>query len=55
MPKVLFQIYLDPVQYNYIKKKSEETGRSRAALTREMIDQFRKQEKAQGKEETNNG
>ncbi len=45
MNKILFQLYIEPEQYNYIKNKSEETGRSRAAITREIIDKFREEEK----------
>lgn len=45
MPKVLFQLYIDTTQFDYIKKKSKETGRARAALVREMIDEYRKEER----------
>jgi len=47
MPKVLFQLYIDVEQFNYIDQKSKQTGHSRAALVREMIDYYRKEEKAQ--------
>lgn len=39
MPKVLFQLYIDVTHFNYIDKKAKETGRSRAALVREMIEE----------------
>ncbi len=37
MPKVLFQLYIDVEQFEYIKEKAEETGRSRAAIVRDLI------------------
>ncbi len=37
MPKVLFQLYIDVKQFNYICKLAEETGRSRAAIVRDLI------------------
>lgn len=37
MPKVLFQLYIDVEQFNYIYKLAEETGRSRAAIVRDLI------------------
>jgi predicted DNA-binding protein len=37
MSKVLFQLYIDPDQQDYIAKESEKTGRSRAAIVRDLI------------------
>ena len=37
MKKTLFQLYLDPDQQDYITKESEKTGRSRAAIVRNLI------------------
>lgn len=37
MPKVLFQLYLDVEQFEYIKRLSEETDRPRAAIVRDMV------------------
>jgi predicted DNA-binding protein len=45
MPKVLFQLYIDVRQFEYIKKLSEETGRSRAAIVRDLIKKEMKKEK----------
>ena len=45
MPKMLFQLYIDVRQFEYIKKLSEETGRSRAAIVRDMIKKEMKKEK----------
>jgi predicted DNA-binding protein len=45
MPKVLFQLYIDVKQFEYIKKLSEETGRSRAAIIRDLIKKEMKKEK----------
>ena len=45
MPKVLFQLYIDVKQFEYIKKLSEETGRSRAAIVRDLIKKEMKKEK----------
>lgn len=42
MPKVLFQLYIDTKQYDYIVQKAREEGRSRAALVREALDDYRK-------------
>jgi predicted DNA-binding protein len=42
MPKMLFQLYIDVRQFEYIKKLSEETGRSRASLVRDMIEHYKK-------------
>jgi len=42
MPKVLFQLYIDIEQFNYIKGLSDETGWSRAAIVREMVDYYKK-------------
>jgi predicted DNA-binding protein len=44
MPKVLFQLYIDVKQFEYIKKLSEETGRSRAAIVRDLIKKEMKKE-----------
>ena len=44
MPKMLFQLYIDIRQFEYIKKLSEETGRSRASLVRDMIEKEIKKE-----------
>jgi len=44
MPKMLFQLYIDIRQFEYIKKLSEETGRSRASLVRDMIEKEMKEE-----------
>jgi len=44
MPKVLFQLYIDVRQFEYIKKLSEETGRSRAAIVRDLIKKEMKKE-----------
>ncbi len=44
MPKVLFQLYIDVKQFEYIKKLSEETGRSRAAIIRDLIQKQIKEE-----------
>lgn len=45
MPKMLFQLYIDVRQFEYIKKLSEETGRSRASLVRDMIEKEIKRRK----------
>lgn len=45
MPKVLFQLYIDVKQFEYIKKLSEKTGRSRAAIVRDLIKKEMKKEK----------
>ena len=45
MPKVLFQLYIDVKQFEYIKKLSEETGRSRAAIVRDLIKKEMKKKK----------
>ncbi len=45
MPKILFQLYIDKAQHNYIKKVSEETGRSRASIVRESIELHRQKRK----------
>jgi predicted DNA-binding protein len=45
MPKVLFQLYIDVKQFEYIKKLSEETGRSRAAIIRDLIKKEMKKKK----------
>ena len=45
MPKVLFQLYIDVRQFEYIKKLSEETGRSRAAIVRDLIKKEMKKKK----------
>ena len=44
MAKGLFQLYLDPVQRVYLRRKSKESGRSMAALVRELIDKARWEE-----------
>lgn len=46
MPKVLFQLYIEVEQFQYISKKAKEMGRSRAALVREMIAEKMKKEEA---------
>lgn len=38
MAKVLFQIYIEPEQRDYLEKLAKESGRSRASFIREMID-----------------
>ncbi len=43
--KVMFQLYLELRQLNYIEKLSKETGRSRASIVREMIDYYKKEAK----------
>jgi predicted DNA-binding protein len=47
MPKMLFQLYIDVRQFEYIKKLSEETGRSRASLVRDMIEHYKKTKKTE--------
>lgn len=42
MPKMLFQLYIDPSQYDYIVKKAREEGKSRAALVRDAIKEYKK-------------
>ena len=37
MPKVLFQLYIDVEQFNYIRKLADESGESRASIVRELI------------------
>ena len=49
MPKVLFQLYIDVDQYNYVARKSKETGRSRASIVRELIKESMKQKKEKAK------
>jgi hypothetical protein len=49
MPKMLFQLYIDIRQFEYIKKLSEETGRSRASLVRDMIEKEIKKRNGEGK------
>jgi len=39
-PRVMFQLYLDPAQYEYIVGKAEKTKRSRASILREIIDRY---------------
>ena len=36
--KILFPFYMEIKQHEYISKKAEETGRSRAAIMREWVD-----------------
>ncbi len=45
MPKVLFQLYIEVEQHEYITKKSEALDISRAAFVRELI---QKEMKIQG-------
>ena len=47
MPKVLFQLYIEVEQFQYVDKKAKEKGRSRAALVREMIAEKMKEERAE--------
>jgi hypothetical protein len=44
MPKVLFQLYIDVEQFQYVKDKAEEAGRSRAAIVRDLIKKQMKEE-----------
>jgi len=44
MPKVLFQMYIDKKQRDYIMKKSEDTGKSRALIIREVINDYMRKE-----------
>ncbi len=48
MPKVLFQLYIDTAQYNYLAQKSKEDGRSRAAIVREAISEYKKKNPPKG-------
>ena len=51
MRKVLFQLYVDAEQLDYIAKKSEETGRARAAIVRDWIDAQMKEDQEDQKAE----
>jgi len=51
MAKGLFQLYLDPVQRVYLRRKSKESGRSMAAMVRELIDKARWEEEWREKEQ----
>ena len=42
MPKVLFQMYIDKKQIDFIAKESYDTGKSRARIVRDAIDDYRK-------------
>lgn len=50
MPKVLFQLYINIKQFNYIKKKANDTGKSRAQIAREAIDLYRQNDLEKAKE-----
>ena len=49
MPKVLFPVYIELEQLNYIAKKSKETGRPKAAIVREWIEKCQQEEEEKGK------
>jgi len=40
MRKTMLNLYLDQDQFNFIAKRSAETGRSRAAIVRELVKQY---------------
>ena len=42
MPKILFQLYIDIDQFDYVAEKAKKTDRSRASIVREAIEQMRK-------------
>ncbi len=44
MPKVLFPVYIEVETLNYLNKKSEETGRPKAAIVREWIEKGQREE-----------
>ena len=43
MPKVLFQLYIDVKQFEFVKEESQKTGKSRAQIVREIIEKERKE------------
>lgn len=48
-PKVLFQLYINVSQHKYISQKAEKSGRSRAAIVRDIIEKHRKEEAEEAK------
>ncbi len=44
MPKVIFPLYIEVEQLEYINKKSRETGRPKAAIVREWIERCKREE-----------
>lgn len=46
-PKVLFPLYMEIEQHAYITRKSEETGKPKAAIVREWVDRCIKEEQKQ--------
>jgi hypothetical protein len=48
--KVLFQLYIDPEQLEYLIQQSAKTGQSRASLVRQLIQkEINKQKKAEAR------
>lgn len=45
IPKVLFPFYMDVKQFEYLTKKSEETGWSKASIMREWVDKCIEEER----------
>ncbi len=43
-PKVLFPVYIDVEQHEYISRKAEDTGRPKAAIVREWIEKCQREE-----------
>lgn len=41
MAKVNFQLYLEPKQHDFLKQKSDKTGKSMALIMREALDLYR--------------
>jgi hypothetical protein len=41
MRKILFNLYLDSKDFDFITQKAEETGRSKSAIVRGLVMQYR--------------
>jgi len=51
MRKVLFNLYLDPDEFDFIAMKSAKTGKPRAAIVRDLVKQYRKEEQKKERKE----